>query len=72
MKKHKFTELLRELILDQLREVNVTGAVGPTQTPFAFSKGKKDSRAVSAMKSFGYTKAERPKRPSNTKLFDFR
>lgn len=72
MKKHKFTELLRELILDQLREVNVTGAVGPTQTPFAFSKGKKDNRAVSAMKSFGYTKAERPKRPSNTKLFDFR
>lgn len=72
MKKHKFTELLRELILDQLREVNVTGAVGPIQTLFAFSKGKKDNRAVSAMKSFGYTKAERPKRPSNTKLFDFR
>jgi hypothetical protein len=24
------------------------------------------------MKSFGYTKTERPKRPSNTKLFDFR
>lgn len=72
MKKHKFTELLRELILDQLREVNVTGAVGPTQTPFAFSKGNKDNRAVTAMKSFGYTKAERPKRPSNTKLFDFR
>lgn len=72
MKKHKFTELLRELILDQLREVNVTGAIGPIQTPFAFSKGKKDNRAVSAMKSFGYTKAERPKRPSNTKLFDFR
>lgn len=72
MKKHKFTELLRELILDQLREVNVTGAIGAYQTPFAFSKGKKDNRAVSAMKSFGYTKAERPKRPSNTKLFDFR
>lgn len=72
MKKHKFTELLRELILDQLREVNVTGAIGPIQTPFAFSKGKKDNRAVTAMKSFGYTKAERPKRPSNTKLFDFR
>ena len=72
MKKHKFTELLRELILDQLQEVNVTGAIGAIQTPFAFSKGKKDNRAVNAMKSFGYTKAERPKRPSNTKLFDFR
>ena len=72
MKKHKFTELLRELILDQLREVNVTGAIGATQTPYAFSKGKKDNRAVTAMKSFGYTKTERPKRPSNTKLFDFR
>jgi len=72
MKKHKFTELLRELILDQLQEVNVTGAIGATQTPYAFSKGGKDNRAVTAMKSFGYTKTERPKRPSNTKLFDFR
>ena len=72
MKKHKFTELLRELILDQLREVNVTGAIGAIQTPYAFSKDKKDNRAVNAMKSFGYTKTERPKRPSNTKLFDFR
>jgi len=41
MKKHKFTKLLRELILDQLREVNVTGAIAAPQTPYAFSKGKK-------------------------------
>ena len=72
MKKHKFTELLRELILDQLSEVNLTGAIGATQTPYAFSKGKKDNRAVTAMKSFGYTKTERTKRPSNPNLFDFR
>ncbi len=72
MKKSEFIQLLQELILDELNEVNVTGAVGPTATPFAFSKGKKDNRAVKTMKSFGYTKTERPKRPSSTKLVDYR
>jgi len=72
MKKSEFIQLLQELILDELNEVNVTGAVGPIATPFAFSKGKKDSRAVKTMKSFGYTRVERPKRPSSTKLVDYR
>jgi len=52
--------------------MNVTGAIAPIATPFAFSKGKKDNRAVKTMKSFGYTKVERPKRPSSTKLVDYR
>jgi hypothetical protein len=52
--------------------MNVTGAIAPIATPFAFSKGKKDNRAVKTMKGFGYTKAERPKRPSHTKMFDFK
>jgi hypothetical protein len=72
MKKSEFIQLLQELILDELNEVNVTGAVEPIATPFAFSKGKKDNRAVKTMKSFGYTRVERPKRPSSTKLVDYR
>lgn len=72
MKKSEFIEVLRELITNELNEMNVTGAIGPITTPFAFSKGKKDNRAVKTMKGFGYTKAERPKRPSHTKMFDFK
>ena len=72
MKKSEFIDLLKELITNELNEMNVTGAIAPTQTPFAFSKGKKDNRAVKTMKSFGYTKVERPKRPSSTKLVDYR
>ncbi len=52
--------------------MNVTGAIAPITTLFAFSKGKKDNRAVKTMKSFGYTRVERPKRPSSTKLVDYR
>ena len=72
MKKSEFIDLLKELIASELNEVNVTGAIGAYQTPFAFTKGKKDNRAVKTMKGFGYTKAERPKRPSHTKMFDFK
>jgi hypothetical protein len=72
MKKSEFIDLLKELITNELNEINVTGAIGAYQTPFAFSKGKKDNRAVKTMKSFGYTKTERPKRPSSTKLVDYR
>ena len=72
MKKSEFIEVLRELITNELNEMNVTGAIGAYQTPFAFTKGKKDNRAVKTMKGFGYTKVERPKRPSSTKLVDYR
>lgn len=72
MKKSEFIEVLRELIQQELNEMNVTGAIAPIATPFAFSKGKKDNKAVKTMKGFGYTKAERPKRPSHTKMFDFK
>lgn len=72
MKKSEFIEVLKELIQQELNEMNVTGAIAPIATPFAFSKGKKDNRAVKTMKGFGYTKAERPKRPSHTKMFDFK
>jgi len=72
MKKSEFIEVLKELIQQELNEMNVTGAIAPIATPFAFTKGKKDNRAVKTMKGFGYTKAERPKRPSHTKMFDFK
>jgi hypothetical protein len=72
MKKSEFIEVLRELITNELNEMNVTGAIAPITTPFAFSKGKKDNRAVKTMKGFGYSKVERPKRPSSTKLVDYR
>lgn len=72
MKKSEFIEVLKELIQQELNEMNVTGAIAPIAIPFAFTKGKKDNRAVKTMKGFGYTKAERPKRPSHTKMFDFK
>ncbi len=72
MKKSEFIDLLKELITNELNEMNVTGAIAPITTHFAFSKGKKDNRAVKTMKSFGYSKVERPKRPSSTKLVDYR
>lgn len=72
MKKSEFIEALKELIQQELNEMNVTGAIAPIAIPFAFTKGKKDNRAVKTMKGFGYTKAERPKRPSHTKMFDFK
>jgi len=72
MKKSELVAFLKELIKEQLNEMNVTGAVGAYQTPYAFSKGKKDNRAIKTLKSFGFTKIERPKRPSSTKLVDYR
>ena len=72
MKKSEFIEVLKELSQQELNEMNVTGAIAPIAVPFAFSKGKKDNRAVKTMKGFGYTKEERPKRPSHTKMFDFK
>lgn len=72
MKKSEFVEILKELITNELNEMNVTGAVGGYQTPFAFSKGNKDNRATQFLKKMGFTKVERPKRPSSTKLVDYR
>ena len=72
MKKSEFIEVLKELINNELNEMNVTGAVGGYQTPYAFSKGNKDNRATQFLKKMGFKKVERPKRPSSTKLVDYR
>ena len=72
MKKHEVTELLREFVREQLSEMNVTGNVGAYQTPFAFSKGDRDNLATKFMAKMGFKKTQRPKRPSSTKLVDYR
>ena len=72
MKKHEVTELLREFVREQLSEMNVTGNIGAYQTPFAFSKGDRDNLATKFMAKMGFKKTQRPKRPSSTKLVDYR
>lgn len=75
MKKSEISELVKEV----LKELSATGT-GATftpgtgaqyATPYAFSKNKKDNRATKYIKKLGYTKVERPKRPSSTKLIDY-
>lgn len=75
MKKSEISELVKEV----LKELSATGT-GATftpgtgaqyATPYAFSKSKKDNKATKYIKKLGYTKVERPKRPSSTKLIDY-
>lgn len=75
MKRSKLVKLVREI----LRETSTTGTgasftpgVGAQYaTPYAFSRNKKDNRAVKFLKKIGYKKVQRPKRPSSTKLVDY-
>lgn len=74
----KRTDLVK-LVKEVLDEISVTGtgaSFTPGQgeqyaTPYAFKKGTGDNRAVKFLKKIGYTKVDRPKRPSHTKLFDY-
>jgi hypothetical protein len=78
MKKSELISLVRE-VMQELDEANVTGGTATFTpgigaqyaTPNAFSKGKKTNRATKLLKKLGYKKVERPKRPSNTKMFDY-
>lgn len=75
MKKAELIKLVKEVI----QEISATGtgaSFTPGQgeqyaTPYAFKKDSKDNRAVKFLKKIGYTKINRPKRPSHTKLFDY-
>ena len=75
MKKFELVELIR----DTLKEISSTGtgasftsgAGMQYATPYAFGKGKKDNKATNYIKKFGFTKVQRPKRPSHTKLVDY-
>ena len=80
MKKREVVELLREYIKEQLSEMSTTGTGASFTpgtgaqyaTPAAFSKDDRDNRATQFLKKMGFKKVERPKRPSSTKLVDYR
>lgn len=68
MKKSQVTAVIKEV----LDEMNVTGAVGGYSTPNAFSKkGQGKNAATKTAEKLGYKTVQRPKRPSNTKMFDY-
>lgn len=75
MKRTDLIQLVRE-ILDEVSMTGTGASFTPGQgeqyaTPYAFKKGSGDNRAVKFLKKIGYTKLDRPKRPSHTKLFDY-
>jgi len=78
MKRSELVQLVQE-VLQELDEANVTGGSATFTpgtgaqyaTPNAFSKSKKANRATKLLKNLGWKKQERPKRPSNTKMFDY-
>ena len=80
MKRREVEELLREYIKEQLSEISATGTGASFSpgtgaqyaTPAAFSKDDRDNRATQFLKKMGFKKVERPKRPSSTKLVDYR
>ena len=66
-------------VREELEEVSTTGG-GATftpgtgaqyATPKAFDKSGRDNRATKFLKKLGWTKQQRPKRPSHTKAFDY-
>lgn len=79
MKRSELKKLVREVMLE-LDEANVTNVGGATftpgqgaqyATPNAFGKSSKRNRATKLLKKLGWKRQERPKRPSNTKGFDY-
>ena len=75
MKKSELVSIVRE-VLDEISTTGTGASFTPGTgaqyaTPYAFSKGKGDNRAVKFLKKIGYKKVNRPKRPSHTKMFDY-
>ena len=69
MKRSRLVEIIKEILSE---EGNVTGAVGPIATPFAFSKkGAGKNAATKQGERLGLKVVKRPKHPSHTKMFDF-
>jgi hypothetical protein len=69
MKKSRLTELIREVLRE---DGNVTANVSPTATPNMFAKpGQGKNAATKQGERLGFTTVERPKRPSNTKMFTY-
>ena len=75
MTSSNLVKLVRE-VLQELDEANVTGGTATFTpgtgaqyaTPHAFGKGK---RAKKTLTKIGWKQQKRPKRPSNTKMFDY-
>lgn len=69
MKRSRLLEIIKEVMSE---EGNVTGAVGGYSTPNAFAKkGQGKNAATKQGERLGFTTVERPKRPSNTKMFTY-
>ena len=69
MKKSHLVNIIKEVLSE---EGSVTGGVGPIATPFAFSKkGAGKNAATKQGERLGFKTVKRPKRPSNTKMFDY-
>lgn len=69
MKKSHLIEIIKEVLSE---EGNVTGAVGPIATPYAFTKkGAGKSPAIKTGEKLGYITVKTPKRPYNTKGFTY-
>lgn len=75
MKKRELVELIKTTI----KEISSTGTGASFTsgqgeqyaTPYAFKKGTGDNKATNYIKKLGFTKVQRPKRPSHTKLVDY-
>ena len=78
--KEELAEILKEYIQEVLAEMSTTGTGASFTpgtgaqyaTPNAFAKSDRDNRATQFLKKMGFKKAERPARPSSTKLVDYR
>jgi hypothetical protein len=63
---------LKEMIKEVLDEMSTTGGVGGYSTPKAFAKkGQGKNAATKQGERLGFKTVERPKRPSNTKMFTY-
>jgi len=63
---------LKEMIKEVLDEMSTTGGVGGYSTPKAFAKkGQGKNAATKQGERLGLKTVERPKRPSNTKMFTY-
>ena len=71
MDKEALKKALKEMILQEMG--NTTAGLAGYQTPFAFrSKRAGKNRATKFAEKLGFTVVDRPKRPSSTKLIDYR
>jgi hypothetical protein len=68
MKRSQLQQIIREV----LDEMSTTGGVGGYLTPKAFAKkGQGKNVATKTGEKLGFKTVERPKRPSNTKMFTY-